>query len=64
MQTTSDISTERVANSLPDPGAIRARLAEIRQEARFLRELLPVAEKSARLASKQTGQEQQKGASR
>lgn len=53
MQTTSTISTKRVVDSLPPPEVIRARLAELRTEARILRELLPITERRAKMTAKQ-----------
>ncbi len=57
MQTTSTPSTERVVDSIPAPKAIRARLAEIRAEARILREILPAAERRERMTAKQKREE-------
>ena len=57
MQTTNTLSNERVVDSLPAPKAIRARLAEIRTEARILREMLPAAERRARMTAKQKQEE-------
>ncbi len=44
-----------LVESIPDPAIIRARLDELRAEARLLRELLPVAQRRKRLTAKQQG---------
>lgn len=42
-----------LVESIPAPATIRARLDDLRAEARILRELLPVAERRQRMASRQ-----------
>ena len=54
--TTTAIHNPSPVESIPDPATIRARLDEIRSEARILRELLPVAERRQRLATRQIKQ--------
>ena len=54
--TVSEKSTPPLVASIPDPATIRSRLDELRSEARILRELLPVAERWQRLATRQTEQ--------
>jgi hypothetical protein len=54
--TVSEKSTPPLVESIPDPATIRNRLDELRSEARILRELLPVAERRQRQATRQTKQ--------
>ena len=49
--TVSVQSPPPLVESIPDPAIIRRRLDELRSEARLLRELLPIAERRARLAT-------------
>lgn len=51
-----------IVEAIPDPATIRNRLDELRSEARILRELLPVAERRQRLATRQP--KRQEGATR
>ncbi|NLF70551.1 MAG: hypothetical protein GX575_16090 [Candidatus Anammoximicrobium sp.] len=54
--TVSAIDRPQLIESIPDPATIRQRLDDLRSEARILRELLPVAERRQRLATRQTKQ--------
>lgn len=54
--TVSAIDRPQLVESIPDPATIRQRLDELRAESRILRELLPVAERRQRLATRQTKQ--------
>ena len=57
--TVSEKSPPPLIESIPDPVTIRNRLDELRSEARILRELLPVAERRQRLATRQIKQREE-----
>lgn len=50
---------QKLVESIPDPATIRARLGELRGEARLLRELLPIARRHKKLSTSEFGEKSQ-----